>query len=232
MTSELSASRGGPGKTFAHNAPSDRSAVVVVSSGFPRKTKIISKIEDCVGEVQVAEIRSYSAGQHDFLQLLLDAATWTNLLKVVATVCFSRLAHHIADDLWALKKKILSGLRDAPENPISRLAQILSDVKRRDDSVEIRLGLPLPDRHYGTVFRVETSAGNEIAQIIVELAAASPAIQEAVEGLLQKGEGPPLTGIQLSMSSEGHFTALWHGGSGRRSLIIRQPSRAEKEDQP
>jgi len=231
MTSEPSASRGDPGQTFAQNAPDDRSAIVVVSSDFPKKSEIISKIEECIGEVQVSEVRLLSADQNYLLQLLLDAATWTNLLKVVATVFLSRVAQLAADDLWKLKKRIFSRLWESPNNPISKLAEILAQIKQQDPRVEIRLGLPLPDRHSGVLLRVEGSDDPEIAQLIVELAAAAPTIEEEVKGISQ-ADGWPLTGIHLSMSADGTFTAFWHDGTGRRSVVIRHQAGVEKEHQP
>lgn len=136
-----------------------------------------------------------------WLQVLLDAPTWKIFIGAPATAFLTALGRNAGDDAWKNKGRIGKLLKDAAYGTLSDLAFAIAATNEQIGSAGVRVGLPVPDEHWGAHTSVCLPSPEEISVVLARLAVSAASIEAMLNG--QRATYPVLGEVQIDIESQG-----------------------------
>jgi len=156
-----------------------------------------------VGEPDYISLKS--AEPPSFIQLLGSVLTWGPLV-VGAKAYVSALAKRAADATW---DGLESWWRNEEAKPLIDVARAL--VKTADTvsgEVTLRIGLDIPDVHFGTALSIKSKTPEDVAHAIAMFAARANELSRAMRREVDAGR-TPLGPATIEMKEDGSLVVRW-----------------------
>jgi len=171
-------------------------------------------------EQPVREIVFGFAGPNEVVQLIIDAATWQNALLTLSTLFGGKFAASFATELgklsaaevWKNRANYTDAIRSATAAPFVRIANAISELRKKEQTVTIAVRIPGTHRNAGLVITTDDPA--DIAWQFSNVARCAPRILDAVERHMEANPNTWLTGrnpdlsIEIKITRDGNIEIL------------------------
>jgi hypothetical protein len=156
-------------------------------------------------EVESSKMFMRSTEPPEYVRILADLVTWSNVVKIAATAFLAKLGSLAAEDLWKNKGQISRALGHESSRALKRVAAAIVSLKSRSpERATVSFVIPVPDDFPGTAVTCPASSEEEVAVYLACFAMRAERIAEAVRRFQAKQESKHVH-ARLRLQDNGSF---------------------------
>lgn len=163
---------------------------------------------DLLVEIDSSQTFSKSAQPPSWITLLAGAEWWMQVISAYGAVYTVEIVKEAAKESWNNRGQAVDALKSIGGG-VKTLARSISELRSRlSSSTMVRLGIPLPDDHFGTTLDLVGSDSEHVEQVILMFVAHLPKISDIISAQRLTGKRV-LAGMRLRLLDNGALEVSW-----------------------
>lgn len=162
-------------------------------------------VEISEAEVKATEIFMKSADPPEYVRIVAELFTWSNVFKVSATAFLAKIGSLAAEDAWSSKGRIKEALRENGLERLKIVAAALARIKSSSPSgTDVLFSIPVPNDFPGTNLKCPATSEEEIAVYLACFALRADEIVERIQSFKREQDSDHIA-AHLLLEKNGTF---------------------------